>query len=76
MRTAVALFTRDLRVADNPMLRAALDQAEVVLPLFVRDDGIAATRFGSSCMRIRSRCSIAREPSSSSVVAWKGERYG
>jgi hypothetical protein len=37
---------------------------------------IAATRFGSSCMRMRSMCSIARAVSSSSVVAWNGERYG
>jgi deoxyribodipyrimidine photo-lyase len=51
MRTAIALFTRDLRVADNPMLRAALDRAERVLPLFVHDDRIAATRFGGSAPR-------------------------
>ena len=51
MRTAVALFTRDLRVADNPMLHAALDHAERVLPIFVLDDGIAATRFGAATAR-------------------------
>ncbi len=48
MRTAVALFTRDLRIHDNPMLRTALDAAERVLPLFVLDDGIAGTRYGAA----------------------------
>jgi deoxyribodipyrimidine photo-lyase len=40
MRTAVVLFTRDLRVHDNPALAAAVQEAERVVPLFVRDDGI------------------------------------
>src|SRR5262249_50028325 len=35
---AIALFTRDLRVHDNPALRAAADVGRVV-PLFVLDDG-------------------------------------
>ena len=35
---AIALFTRDLRVHDNPVLRAAAD-ADRVVPLFVLDDG-------------------------------------
>ena len=51
MRTAVALFTRDLRLHDNPMLRAALDAAEHVHPLFVHDDRIRETRFGSAAGR-------------------------
>ncbi|RKN07190.1 cryptochrome/photolyase family protein [Streptomyces radicis] len=42
---AVALFTSDLRVHDNPMLRAALREAERVVPLFVVDSGIARTGF-------------------------------
>jgi len=37
-RVAIALFTRDLRVHDNPVLRAAADAGQVV-PLFVLDDG-------------------------------------
>ena len=37
MRTAVVLFTRDLRVHDNPALAAACANAERVVPLFVRD---------------------------------------
>ena len=37
MTTTVAVFTRDLRVHDNPMLAAALRGADHVVPLFVRD---------------------------------------
>ena len=46
MRAAVVLFTRDLRVHDNPALAAAVEQAETVLPLFVLDERIGATRYG------------------------------
>jgi deoxyribodipyrimidine photo-lyase len=34
------LFTRDLRVHDNPALDAAVSNAQQVVPLFVLDDGI------------------------------------
>jgi len=37
MSTAVMLFTRDLRVHDNPALRAACAGAERLVPLFVFD---------------------------------------
>ncbi len=37
MRTAVLLFTRDLRVHDNPMLATACAAADRVVPLFVLD---------------------------------------
>lgn len=40
MRTAVVLFTRDLRVADNPALHAACEVADEVVPLFVADPGV------------------------------------
>jgi deoxyribodipyrimidine photo-lyase len=40
MRTAVVLFTRDLRVRDNPALAAACANAEQVVPLFVLDPGL------------------------------------
>ena len=43
MKSAVVLFTRDLRLHDNPTLRAALDASETVLPLFVLDDGITVS---------------------------------
>jgi len=36
-RTAVVLFTRDLRVHDNPALAAACANADRVVPLFVLD---------------------------------------
>jgi deoxyribodipyrimidine photo-lyase len=39
--TTVAVFTRDLRVRDNPMLAAAA-RADQVVPLFVRDERIGA----------------------------------
>ncbi len=37
MRTAVVLFTRDLRVHDNPALATACANAERVVPLYVLD---------------------------------------
>ena len=40
MRTSIALFTRDLRVRDNPVLHAAVTGSDRVVPLFVLDDGI------------------------------------
>ena len=40
MRTAVVLFTRDLRVRDNPALAAACAHAERVVPLFVLDPAL------------------------------------
>ncbi|MEO3749472.1 deoxyribodipyrimidine photo-lyase [Streptomyces sp. B6B3] len=45
MRVSVALFTSDLRLHDNPVLRAAVREADAVVPLFVRDSGIEATGF-------------------------------
>ena len=53
MRVAIVLFTRDLRVHDNPALAAALQAAETVLPLFVVDDGIGRTRYGAAANRQR-----------------------
>lgn len=40
MAVAVALFTRDLRVHDNPVLTAAHRTAAAVIPLFVLDDAL------------------------------------
>ncbi|KQV05594.1 MULTISPECIES: deoxyribodipyrimidine photo-lyase [unclassified Kitasatospora] len=45
MSVAIALFTQDLRLHDNPVLHAALVAADRVVPLFVLDDGLAATGF-------------------------------
>jgi deoxyribodipyrimidine photo-lyase len=42
---AVALFTGDLRVHDNPVLRAALDSGHQVVPLFVLDTGVERSGF-------------------------------
>jgi deoxyribodipyrimidine photo-lyase len=47
MRTAVVLFTRDLRVHDNPALATACANADRVVPLFVLDTalgGLSANR--------------------------------
>ena len=46
MKTALVLFTRDLRVHDNPALAAAARESETVVPLFVLDPEILAT-FGA-----------------------------
>jgi deoxyribodipyrimidine photo-lyase len=51
MVTTVAVFTRDLRVHDNPMLAAAVDGAEQVVPLFVRDADTARPVFASDNRR-------------------------
>jgi deoxyribodipyrimidine photo-lyase len=40
LRTMVVLFTRDLRVSDNPALDLACRSAERVVPLFVAHDGL------------------------------------
>jgi deoxyribodipyrimidine photo-lyase len=40
VRSAVVVFTRDIRVHDNPALMAACANAEAVVPLFVLDDSI------------------------------------
>jgi deoxyribodipyrimidine photo-lyase len=40
LRTAVVLFTRDLRVHDNPALAGAADEFDRVLPLFVLDEDV------------------------------------
>ncbi len=40
MSVAIALFTRDLRVHDNPVLHAACRAATEVVPLFVLDKAI------------------------------------
>ncbi|WP_327237424.1 DNA photolyase family protein [Streptomyces sp. NBC_01317] len=45
MSVAVVLFTSDLRVHDQPVLRAALRGADQVVPLFVRDEGVRAAGF-------------------------------
>src|SRR4051794_30047520 len=46
VRTAILLFTRDLRVHDHPALRAAHEAADAVVPLFVLDDRLL-DRFGA-----------------------------
>ncbi len=48
MRVAIVLFTRDLRVYDNPTLSRAVEEAEAVLPIFVLDEGIGRTRYGGA----------------------------
>ena len=42
MDTAIVVFTRDLRVHDNPALHQACQHARQVVPLFVTDPAIAA----------------------------------
>ena len=65
MRTAVVLFNRDLRVHDHPALARAAREAERVVPLFVLDDRLLASRYAApnrlkfmleSCTTSPARC--------------------
>jgi len=47
MSVAVVLFTRDLRVHDNPTLRAAVASADEVVPMFVLDEAILRSSYNS-----------------------------
>jgi deoxyribodipyrimidine photo-lyase len=47
MKTAVVLFTRDLRIHDHPALAAACADADRVVPLFVFDDAVLASPLAS-----------------------------
>jgi deoxyribodipyrimidine photo-lyase len=51
MVTRVAVFTRDLRVHDNPMLAAATHQADAVVPVFVLDPALARPTFDAPARR-------------------------
>jgi deoxyribodipyrimidine photo-lyase len=53
VRTAIVLFTRDLRVHDQPALHEACSTHDAVVPLFVAGEGIRATRFGRAEGRSR-----------------------
>lgn len=48
MSVSIVLFTSDLRVHDHPPLRAALRTSSEVVPLFVRDTGIASAGYVAS----------------------------
>ncbi|MYX23339.1 deoxyribodipyrimidine photo-lyase, partial [Streptomyces sp. SID8380] len=45
MKASIVLYTSDLRLHDHPPLRAAVREAEEVVPLFVRDPGIKKVGF-------------------------------
>jgi deoxyribodipyrimidine photo-lyase len=47
MDTAVVLFTRDLRIGDNPALAAAAAEADHVVPLFVLDEAILGSTYAA-----------------------------
>ena len=47
MTTAVVLFTHDLRVHDHPALTAACRRTDRVVPLFVFDEAIIASRYAA-----------------------------
>ncbi|MGW8761410.1 cryptochrome/photolyase family protein [Streptomyces sp. NPDC055815] len=47
MTVAVVLYTSDLRVHDHPPLRAALEGAQEVVPLFVRDRAVDRAGFAA-----------------------------
>lgn len=45
MAVAMALFTRDLRIRDNPVLTAAQRAGDAVAPVFVLDEAILASSY-------------------------------
>ena len=47
MQTSIVLFTRDLRLHDNPALTVAARGSERVVPLFVVDDALVSGRAGA-----------------------------
>ncbi|KIE25813.1 deoxyribodipyrimidine photolyase [Streptomyces sp. MUSC 125] len=47
MHVSVVLFTSDLRLHDHPPLRAALEAADAVVPLFVHDRAVEAAGFAT-----------------------------
>jgi deoxyribodipyrimidine photo-lyase len=49
---SVMAFTRDLRIADNPALSAAVASSSAVVPLFVFDDDMLAGGFGGHQRRL------------------------
>jgi deoxyribodipyrimidine photo-lyase len=51
MTTAVAVFTRDLRLRDNPALHAAVSTSSQVIPCFIVDDEVLA-RSGEHATRL------------------------
>ncbi len=49
--TAIVWFRRDLRVHDHPALVASIEAADVVIPVFVIDDGLLDGRWPSANRR-------------------------
>ena len=47
LRTAIVLFTRDLRLHDHPALSAAAKRSERIVPTFVLDERLIAGRSGA-----------------------------
>jgi deoxyribodipyrimidine photo-lyase len=54
--TTIAVFTRDLRVRDNPMLTSAAKDADRVVPLFVRDTRILGSEFSAGRREFLEAC--------------------
>ena len=48
MKTGIVWFRNDLRVHDHPALRAAVDECDTVVPLFIFDDTQLNGRFVSA----------------------------
>jgi deoxyribodipyrimidine photo-lyase len=49
--TAIWWLRRDLRLDDNPALQAALDAAEEVVPLFIRDPGLWDSQYSGAARK-------------------------
>ena len=65
MDTAIVVFTRDLRLHDNPALHQACARARQVVPLFVLDPAIADPK----------RKNISLDPNGGALHGVLGERH-
>ncbi|WP_010541375.1 cryptochrome/photolyase family protein [Dietzia alimentaria] len=72
MSTSILWFRRDLRLADNPALLAALDSADEVLPVFVRDPGLLA-RSGVRAGRLEASLAALSESTGGRLVIRSGD---
>ena len=67
---SVALFTRDLRVHDNPVLHAAARSAAQVIPLFVLDEGFGSPTRPTVAVPRRLPAGPRRRAAASSAAGW------
>ncbi len=69
MAISIVLYTRDLRVHDNPALDAAVRRGQVV-PVFVLDDALLSGRCGAP-----NRLASGQVTGSRSPAYWTGRDF-